>query len=268
MRRFALMLLATSSLVTLTEVTSAADIAPRMATKAPAVAPIAYYNWTGCYVGGHVGWGWGKKDVSTGDIPALGAGNTFLAFGDDVDGFLGGVQAGCNYQINPNWVIGVEGQYSWANLKGDFSRDPFLTGKIGRGTFSARTDWTATLAGRVGYAWDRWMIYGKAGVAWAGDKYDIAGLRTLTPYFLNGSETRTGWMIGVGLEYAFWNNWSAKVEYDYLDFGNKAVTLTGLFAGVVAIRTNVDIDQQIHVVKVGLNYRFGDYGKGPMVARY
>lgn len=274
-RQFVSVLLATTSLVAFADVGFAADIPPRVVTKAPAVAPVAYYNWTGCYLGGHAGWGWGRKDVSAGNINSIVTGNAlFSGFRDEIDGFLGGVQAGCNYQVNPNWVFGIEGQWSWSNLKGDFFRDPFFSNKGATptpSTFSVRTDWLGTLAARFGYTWDRWMLYGKAGFAWAHDKYSFAGIILGTPVVIGDSETRTGWMLGVGVEHAFWNNWSAKLEYNYMDFGNERVTLAGLALNpnlTVPTSSTVDIDQRIHVVKIGLNYRFGDFGKGPMVARY
>jgi outer membrane immunogenic protein len=229
-----------------------------MVTKAPAVAPAPNLNWTGCYIGGHVGWGWGRKDISEGEIaPASPGLNTvFRGFRDDIDGFLGGAQSGCNYQLNPNWVIGVEAQFSWSDIKGDFSTDPFLFGKsAGRGTFSAKTDWVTTVAGRVGYAWDRWMLYGTAGIAWVRDKYSLVRTEPPDPFFVSASETRSGWMLGAGLEYALSNNWSAKLEYNYLDFGSKRIALAGTFR-VDQVTSEVGIDQQLHVLRFGVNYRF------------
>ena len=173
------------------------------------------------------------------------------------------------YQVNPSWVIGIEGQLSWIDIRGDFVIDPFFSAAKGAttaATFSARMDWVGTLAGRFGYTWDRWMLYGKGGVAWAHDKYALVG-STGSSFTLNARETRAGWMLGAGVEYAFANNWSAKLEYNYMDFGNERVTLAGL-AGSTSATAAVDIDQRMHLVKFGLNYRFGDFGKGPMVARY
>ena len=265
MRRLTSVLLATSSLVAFAGVGSAADMQPRMVTKAPAVAPLVSYNWTGCYVGGHAGWGWGRKDVSDGEIfPNFGT--QFRGFRDDVDGFLGGVQTGCNYQLNPSWVIGVEGQFSWSDIKGDFSTDPFLFAKSpGRATFSARTDWLGTAAARLGYTWDRWMLYGKVGAAWAHDKYNLVRTVPFDQFSVSGTETRTGWMLGAGVEYAFLNNWSAKLEYNFMDFGNDRIRLAGTFRDVNPAHPSVTIDQQIHVVKLGVNYRFN---WGVVAARY
>ena len=261
MRRLMSVLLGTSSLFALAGAGSAAD----MPTKAPIVAAAAPFSWTGCYVGGHVGWAWGQKDVSAGEIlPNFDT--QFRGFGADIDGFLGGVQAGCNHQLSPSWVIGVEGQFSWSDIKGDFSTDPFLFAKsAGRGTFTAKTDWIGTLAARVGYAWDRWMIYGKVGIAWAHDKYSLVRTEPVDPFSVTASETRTGWMLGAGVEYAFYSNWSAKLDYNFLDFGNERITLLGTFRGTNRVTPAVDIDQQVHLVKFGLNYRFN---WGAVTARY
>jgi opacity protein-like surface antigen len=123
------------------------------------------------------------------------------------------------------------------------------------------------VTGRVGWAWDRWLIYAKGGAAWAGDKYsaDIP----IFPEHLEASETRTGWTVGGGVEWAFWDNWSAKLEYDFYDFGTRGVTFIGTFAGVPEVVSGIDIKQTINAVKFGINYRF-DWGKGkaPVVARY
>jgi outer membrane immunogenic protein len=278
MRRLALMLLATTSLVAVTQSAPAADLRPSPIRKAPAAVIPSYYSWTGCYVGGHVGWGWGRKDVAPGVVdlgPPFGDFD-FAGFRTDVDGFLGGVQAGCNYQLNPSWVIGVEGQFSWMDIKGDTFRDPFLLGKAAatnEARFSAQVDWIATLAARIGYTWDRWMLYGKGGVAWARDKYSLVGgfdpdQQGVRPFSFGAKETRVGWMVGVGLEYAFLSNWSAKAEYNFMDFGRDRITFTGLVDGAPATAI-ADIDQQFHVVKFGVNYRWSLGPRAvPVAARY
>jgi outer membrane immunogenic protein len=106
----------------------------------------------------------------------------------------------------------------------------------------------------AGSAWDRWLLYAKGGAAWAGDKYSA-----FIPVFneqLEASETRTGWIVGGGIEWAFWSNWSAKAEYDYYDFGTRTLTLTGTFAGTPIQVPGVNVRQRISVGKFGINYRF------------
>ena len=88
--------------------------------------------------------------------------------------------------------------------------------------FNVRTDFLASITARVGYAWDSWLFYGKGGVAWAGDNYSAADL--LGTFDFEGLETRIGWTAGAGVEWALWNNWSVKLEYDYYGFGTRSVT--------------------------------------------
>ena len=269
-------LLLASTILTLAGPAVAADLPHRMPVKAPpVVAPVPYFTWTGCYLGGHAGAGWGRKDFSEPDTEDNFAPPGGVIRVDTGAGFLGGGQVGCDYQFAPNWVLGIEGDFAWADLKGD-ATDPFFSGKQGAPiTLHAKTNWIADVAGRLGYTWDRWMLYGKGGVAWAHDKYEIHNVvfsDGLQSCFLGcntivaGSETRTGWIAGVGVEWAFWNNWSAKLEFDHYDFGRRGVTL---FDPVHNFTVPADVKQRIEAVKFGINYRFG-WGKtpAPVVARY
>jgi outer membrane immunogenic protein len=126
-------------------------------------------------------------------------------------------------------------------------------------------------APRLGLAWDRVLFYAKGGAAWVNDDYSLsvapgvpgglAGVTTVT-----ADKTRWGWMVGVGVEYAFAQNWSVKVEYNYMDFGTERVLLTSNGAIPGQLPFEEDISRKIQVVKVGVNYKF-DWG-GPLVARY
>lgn len=162
---------------------SAADlpVAPRPAPVAPvAYAPAAIYNWTGLYIGGHLGGGFGNSSWSD---PVTGANNTF----NTGAGFLGGAQVGGNLQLNM-LVLGVEGDFSYARLKGSG------TNTIGN-TLNTNTNWTSTVTGRVGAAFDRLLVYGKGGVAFAQDQSgfsDLAGNSASTSFM------RTGWTAGAG----------------------------------------------------------------------
>src|SRR6266496_6512485 len=110
------------------------------------VAPVLLFSWTGCYIGGHIGGGLARKAVAA---PELAPG---ISFTGNTIGFLGGGQVGCNYQFAPNLVIGIEGDGSAADIKGDAT-----TTVLGiTGTAHAKTDWIASLTGRLGWAWDRW----------------------------------------------------------------------------------------------------------------
>jgi outer membrane immunogenic protein len=265
----------------------AADLGrPTYKAPPPVVAPVPIFSWTGCYIGGDIGWGWGRDTISipnlsfTAGVP-LPPDLSIPSASADTKGFLGGGQVGCNYQLAPNWVIGIEGDGSAADIKGDLTRsfsffdsDPSVNQFVTiTGTAHGKTDWLASVTGRLGWTWDRWMIYAKGGVAWAGDKFsaDIP----LFDEHLETSQTRTGWTVGGGVEWAFWNNWSAKLEYDFYDFGTRSLTLTGTFVpigGTVltpVVVPGIDVKQTINAVKFGVNYRF-DWGKGkaPIVARY
>jgi len=132
----------------------------------------------------------------------------------------------------------VEADGSWSGIKGG-------TTALGS-TIDNNVDWTSTVTGRAGLAFDRWLVYGKGGVAFAGDRYST---NRYTPGTTEVTDTRIGWTAGAGVEYAFAPAWSAKLEYNYMDFGTKAVSF--------APGTSTDIDQQVHAVKFGINYKFG-----------
>ncbi len=114
---------------------------------------------------------------------------------------------------------------------------------------TSQFNWYSTLTGRVGYAVDNWLWYVKGGAAWADVDYSIGGVKL--------GDTRTGWTVGGGLEYGLTPNWSAKLEYNFLDFGSDNI----------AAPIGVKADTQAHLFKAGLNYRF-DWGKAPIAARY
>jgi outer membrane immunogenic protein len=198
--------------------------------KAP--PPAASSSAPSFYVGAHLGYGWSKFSAAEDPENNISAG-----------GFLGGFQLGANYQIN-SIVLGLEGDFSLASVIGR-ATDP--TGAIAG---SVRHQWFTTLAGRLGYAYGRTLPYLKGGAAWTRYRWSFDA-----PGVGNGFGTinRAGWMVGLGVEHAFWDNVSAKIEYNYLDFGKKTETVTGT-GGLVA--DPADIRLYAHLVKLGLNYRF------------
>ena len=218
----------------------AADLESAPVTKAYAPAVAAVYNWTGFYLGAEVGGGWSRFSAVDPTMPA--AGSTTA----NASGVLAGGLAGFNYQIG-NVVLGLEGSYDWSGISisqsGAFG---------GGGGFSAtvKNDYVATAAARVGYAFDRVLFYGKGGAAWTRDKVDasdgLGGTGT-------GRFNRVGWLAGAGVEYAFLQNWSVKLEYDYMRFGqlNETPTTTG---GLGASSALVKLDMQ--KLLFGVNYRF------------
>jgi outer membrane immunogenic protein len=255
MRKFFLAASAALATLVMAAPASAADIP----VKARPLPPPPVFSWTGFYIGVHVGAGFGTKEWEQFFSEGTEVGNTFSSH--TVNGILGGGQIGFNYQVG--WAVwGVEFQASAADLRGKGS-----CGLVAEFNCNTKVTGLATFAGRFGVTSDRLLFYVKGGAAWARDKYDVS-------FFVNEpeivpssiSDNRWGWMIGTGIEYAFAPNWSAKVEYNYMDFGTKGYvfnltpTEPGLF-------DRFDITQRIHLVKFGLNYRF-DLGKAPVYAKY
>jgi outer membrane immunogenic protein len=225
----------------------AADL-DRMPIKAAPVPP--FFTWTGCYAGGWIGGGWGQKNLadSTG-LLALVTG--FTAATLNIDGYLLGGQFGCDYQFASNWVLGLEGAVSGGAIRGS-TAVALPTGIAGdSASFKERTDFLTSVTGRVGYAFDRWLLYAKGGAAWAGDKYSAIGVFLGTPYDLEGLETRLGWTAGVGIEWAFSPYWSVTLEYDYYGFGSHNITFIDTNSGTTGPE---NIKQNLQVVKLGVNF--------------
>ncbi|AZO55678.1 MAG: porin family protein [Mesorhizobium sp.] len=183
------------------------------------------FDWTGAYIGVNAGGGFGTTTLSP---SGGGPGSIDL----DASGFLGGVQAGYNWQVG-QFVYGVEADFQGADIKGDLSIfGPSLETKI---------DWFGTLRARIGYTpIDRFMIYGTGGLAYGHEKISAPGLDL--------SKTKAGWTVGAGAEYAINTNWTFKSEYLYTDLGKATFTPGGGFG--------VDVKAPFHTVRVGLNYKF------------
>jgi outer membrane immunogenic protein len=209
--------------------------------KAPAYAPI--YNWTGFYIGAHAG-GAFSSDSNF---------NNGLGTGNNGNGrLLGGFQAGADWQFNPNWVVGVEGQYSW------------LSGNVGAvfpGGFAYTNNQNGlgSLTGRVGYTWGPGLLYVKGGYAYSDNNEAVTLASVPVPFTINGDH-RNGYTIGAGVEYMFAPNWSAKAEYQYYNFG------TANFTAPAALVPTGNFTTDDHVVKVGVEYRIN--WASPGMARY
>jgi outer membrane immunogenic protein len=205
----------------------------------PVPLPLAY-TWTGFYLGAHMGSAWTNSEWTTVGVPGTDA-------SINAAGFIGGGQIGLNYQFASRWVIGIDGDFTGSTMNksvnGCFT-DPTQTCTI-------KNRWTALLTGRFGYAFDRSLFYVKGGAAWGNFNYENPDPVSAGETF-SANKTRTGWTIGGGWEYAFTSNWSAKIEYNFLDFGNDNVTLIG---PITSFAENINND--IHQVKLGVNYRFG-----------
>ena len=209
--------------------------------KAPAyVMPPS--NWTGFYFGAHVG-------------GAFSSDNNFNGLGTGNNGngrVLGGLQAGADWQFNPNWVVGVEGQYSW--LSGD-------VGAIFPGGFAYTNDQRGlgSITGRVGYTWGPGLLYVKGGYAYSNNNETVT-LGGVPVAFTTTGDHSNGYTVGVGVEYMFAPNWSAKAEYQYYNFGDAN------FSAPAALVPAGSFTTDDHVFKAGVNYRINF--AGPVTARY
>jgi outer membrane immunogenic protein len=223
--------------------------------KAPEIAPIVY-NWSGCYLGIEGGGNWGKaSETDAADLHPAFVGLPLVA-PFNLSGVLAGGTAGCNYQVG-TWVFGVEGDLSWTNTNGSANDlPPFNTAS----TNPVSEKWIDTVRGRVGAAWDRALFYATGGVAFARTdviKCPIIGC-------IDDSQTRTGWVAGVGVEYALWQSLSLKIEYLHADLG------TGRYIPLIITANGSTDSRDVRftddIVRAGLNWRF-NWG-GPVVARY
>ena len=197
-----------------------------------------------------------------------------------VSGPLAGVQLGCDYQVQQHFVVGLQGDFSWANLRGLNSLfdtyNPTLNSRVNR-SFTGNTDidLMGTITGRVGYSSERALFYVKGGAAWIHDnysmRYDRASVALVNPpppivfqdsVIGSASATRWGWTVGTGFEYALSKHVSAFVEYDFLDFGTRAVKFSCTASGnsnacsAPFSAPSLNINEQMNQVKLGLNVRF------------
>jgi outer membrane immunogenic protein len=201
--------LAIAALLAAPAATQAADLGPVPSYKAPPYVAPSYFSWSGFYVGINGGYGWGKADTA--------------ALSLDPSGFLVGGTIGYNLQTG-SWVWGIEGDFDYSAMKDDF------------GPLEVKVPWFATARGRIGYAgWNNFMPYITGGAAFAKLEADAGAA--------NASDTRVGWTVGAGVEYALYNAWSVKLEYLYADLGTYDIG-----GGNVDFTTNI--------VRAGINYRF------------
>jgi outer membrane immunogenic protein len=253
-------------------------VPPPTLVRAPVVR---FFSWSGCYLGGHFGGAFVNNDITgtflvptgpVGDLALVNVADTLpISFGSN--GFLVGGQGGCNLEFTNRLVIGFEADASWVNASGSSRQTlggSFASPLFGLpvaastdGTLSTQTDFTATATARLGYAFGsigQGLIYGKGGAAWIGNRYSLTGQLVcqqtcgtlITPFDWTTRETRIGWTIGAGVEWAMWGNWTIKGEYNYLDFGTRALTLNDPVLGPI----NASVRQTVNEVKFGINYRF------------
>lgn len=194
----------------------AADLPRKTAPVAPAFTAVPIFTWTGFYVGAHAGYAFGTTR-------STGAGGF-----NDPDGFIGGGQIGYNYQID-RFVVGLEADISGTDIK---SRGP----GVGFGASKATVDYLGTVRLRAGYAIDRFLPYLTGGLAYGGSNVRIPGVGSK-------DSTTVGWTLGGGVEYAFTNNWTARIEGLYVDLPRETVG-------------TAKVGHEFGVVRAGVNYKF------------
>lgn len=240
-------------------------VGPAVAADVPlaAAAPFAErFSWTSCYLGGHLGGGFARKDITDpvqlvqDSFLVPGSTNGITTVSPAPTGVVIGGQIGCDYQFASAWVVGIQGAASGSTMKGSTTIGLPL-GNPDTALVKATTDFLPSLTARVGYAFDNVLLYARGGVALAGDKYDVTGSFAGTPFGFEGLDLRLGWTAGGGVEWAFSRHWSANIEYDYYQFGHGGVLMSdpiNTFAGIV------DVRQTVQVVKVGLNFHIWGAG--------
>jgi outer membrane immunogenic protein len=250
----------------------AADLMPAPApvpvyTKAPPPA----WSWTGFYLGLQGGAGWGTSQDSTTAtqlaggpvVPNTVPGLFQSSYG--LNGFHGGGTAGFNWQTGPI-VWGVEGDISAADINGSGDCTSLWNTPLGFQPTGCQTKMTAfgTLTGRLGVTVDHALVYVKAGGAWAHFNHNSVAIPDfpVIPVTASISDNRSGYTVGTGIEYKFWHGWSAKVEYNYMDFGTRNLTFAYFLTTTGALFATgfADDKERVHVVKAGLNYRFNWWG--------
>jgi outer membrane immunogenic protein len=257
----------------------AADIPAAPVYKAPVHKAAAPYNWSGMYIGANAGYSWGNWNSSSAfDVFNGGLGGVGSSFSPNVDGWLGGIQAGRNWQ-HGSWVIGIEADVQITGEKDSQTASAVLGSvPVGGGVLTLSRSvanewefpWFATVRGRIGVTANNWLFFGTGGLAIG--HFEFSNTTTMTLDFVGApansststatsfseNTTKVGFALGAGVETALGDRWTAKAEYLYLDFGSHTF-LEGTGA-------DTTVKLRDHIVRVGLNYKLG--GGHPVVSKY
>jgi outer membrane immunogenic protein len=248
MTKFTKLLLGAVSLAALTTAVHAADAVIEN-------VPVAGYNWTGFYIGAHGGYAWANRDW---DGESVGVPVEDERFNYDLSGALIGAQVGYNWQVN-GFVFGVEADAAWSDVD-DNATDtiiiPFIIDIPVSTQVEVEMDWLATIRGRVGYAWDRFLVYGTGGAAFAHVSTDvdqfIFGFPTGSD---SASATHTGWAAGIGVEAMVTEKISVKFEYLHADFGDEDYDYN-----LIPLSSDDDsigsADLDVDTIRLGVNFHF------------
>ena len=255
MRNFLIATVAVTAL--LTGSAFAADMAPRPYVKAPPPL-VQVYDWTGFYIGGNVGGQWldSGYDANYPTLAVLGS----LGLRDT--SVIGGGQIGYNWQFSPNWLLGIEGDISYADHNTGGVIIPLGIDHIDG---SARLRTQGAIRGRLGWTSNAWLLYAVGGVAFGQTDTTLSLVRDgVGADSRTNSDTRVGWTVGAGVEYMMAPNWIVGVEYRYTDLGRASVTVpAGVFPAAHGDAFG-SADYRTNDVRARVNYKFG----GPVVAKY
>ena len=245
--RLAALLVGTACAAATVQLACAADLP----TKAPAYQPAPMlYNWGGFYVGAHGGYAWSNIDSTTTDL-ATGAVET--SFSHDRRGGFGGGQIGYNFMVNPNFLIGIEGDVDGADISGTVDRCLDATHCANS---DGKNDWFATVRGRLGYVQNNWLIFATGGVVWLHNSTTRTIVASPNPALVgasaSASNTDAGWTAGGGVEYGFAPNWSVNLEYRYMQV-DTGVDFIYPFA---TANRHTDSTDHINTVRLGVSYHF------------
>ena len=255
----------------------AADLPARTYTKAPVyVEPV--YNWTGFYIGGNIGYSWGRSDDTSTLTNTAGTVLFTSADKTDLNGIVGGGQIGYNWQVQ-SWVWGLEADIQGSDEKGTrnflcptgtctptFGQVAVFPGPAVPVALSQKIDWFGTVRARAGVlVTPKVLLYATGGLAY-GEVDSGATIGLVPTAFPSTSSTNVGWTVGAGIEGAIGGGWTAKLEYLYVDLGTVSgsflTTIPATPAGVITSSYSSKITD--NMLRVGVNYRFDS----PVVAKY
>jgi len=247
MRRFVVALLSMAALGAVSA--NAADMPVKEPVyKAP--PPPIVYNWAGFYVGIEGGYAWGNSTAT--DVTGYNAAGSNFSY--DPDGGVGDIYAGYNFQFDP-FIVGIEGEVGYFGLDGSAQYPPLVGVRTAADSVAA-TDggWYGAITGRVGWFYENFLFFAKGGYAITGIKSSFTDTDPTGTTLVSGTDTsnRDGWTVGGGIEYMFWQNWIARLEYAYYDFGTASHTATSSGGATFVF----DHKLSASVIKAGIAYKF------------
>jgi outer membrane immunogenic protein len=223
--------------------------------KQVAPAPLPECNWTGFYFGGLAGYAGGTLDWTDRPEPQEMDQSVTTQVDKDQSGFIGGGELGFNYQWH--WlVLGAEGTFSYSDVQMHNAQDVADEANI----YDTRSDWQGTIAGRLGFAWNKFLFYGKGGAAFVNQRYSWlhGDNESENTDVFKTNETRVGPLVGGGIEYMINCNWSAKLEYNHFFLGKDTISGTRIDDGSPE-EESYDVDLSQDSLQVGLNYKFWSF---------